>query len=72
MTDFLRLASEITLVALRLGIEVHRRSRSLDSGLGSWAVAIPNIDQNEIVEAINHFKESVVSRSSFVQTQGIY
>ena len=56
--DFLDLALEFVLVALRLGVEVSRRSDNIESASEPWAVAITKVGSESVLATIDAFNQS--------------
>ncbi|KAF2877122.1 hypothetical protein BDV95DRAFT_644000 [Massariosphaeria phaeospora] len=57
-TDLLRLAPEFALLALRLGIEVSRRSLSLENSSEPWSVAVTRVSREDLEAALDAFNRS--------------
>ena len=58
--QLLRLAPEIVLVALRLGLEANRRSAQIEASHESWASVVPGIAPQEQQEALSQFNDKFV------------
>jgi hypothetical protein len=65
-TDFVRLASELVIVSLRLGIEVSRRSLKIDNDSSSWSVAVADASSSEVEASLLAFGQSMVCISSSI------
>jgi acyl transferase domain-containing protein/acyl carrier protein len=56
--DFLDLAFELVLLSLRLGLEVSRRSHSIEASSESWSIAITTANLQDTLAAIETFNRS--------------
>ena len=61
-SQLLRLAPEIVLVALRLGLEANRRSAQIEASTESWASVVPGMPPQEQQEALAQFNDEFVCR----------
>ncbi|KAL8826801.1 MAG: hypothetical protein Q9191_003572 [Dirinaria sp. TL-2023a] len=57
-SQLLRLAPDIVRVALRLGMEVRRRSNQIERSSGSWATIVPSIAPEKQQEALDLFHQA--------------
>lgn len=64
LEDLTRLGAHIVCVALRLALDVHRRSQIMASEEGSWSRAVRGVSLEELRDALNLFKETNVGKSS--------
>jgi acyl transferase domain-containing protein/acyl carrier protein len=70
--DFLNLAFEFVLLALRIGIEVSRRSCSIETSSEPWSVAImkSNLDDTSVaIETFNRSQALPVHKTVFIGAQ---
>ena len=60
-SQLLRLAPDIVRMALRLGLEVRRRSDQIERTSESWATVVPGTPPQEQQKALDQFHEETVS-----------
>ncbi|GLI79954.1 type I iterative PKS [Penicillium ochrochloron] len=56
--DLVELGTQTVSVALRLAVEVHRRSQAIEKSASSWSTAIRGVSQTDMETIINSFHES--------------
>ncbi|KAI1130878.1 hypothetical protein F5Y10DRAFT_288595 [Nemania abortiva] len=56
--DLLRLGPIVIPIALRLGVEVSRRSSALDTSSGSWSVGVSGVSLDTLKDELRQFNDS--------------
>ncbi|KAE8361497.1 hypothetical protein BDV27DRAFT_160640 [Aspergillus caelatus] len=67
----IKIGSQLVRVALRLGLEVHRRSRSIENSSGSWSTVIRGASIQQTQRMIDEFNASralPVSRQMYISS----
>ncbi|KAJ5563591.1 hypothetical protein N7535_008755 [Penicillium sp. DV-2018c] len=55
--DLVEFGTQIACVALRLAVEVHRRSQAIEKSSSSWSTAIRGVSKTDLENAMNSFHE---------------
>lgn len=58
--DLVEFGAQIVCVALRLAVEVHRRSQAIEKSSSNWSTAIRGVSPTDLENAINSFHERKV------------
>lgn len=64
LEDLISLGPRIVCVALRLALDVHRRSRLIASEAGSWSRAVRGVPLEELQNALDLFEQTDVGEAS--------
>ena len=59
-SHLLKLAPQIVLISLRLGVEAHRRSAQIEVSTDSWAFVVPGMAPQQQQECLDQFHSDFV------------